>query len=358
MQLSDIRSLALEITSHCNIKCPQCSRTSAMGELAEFIELRHWNADTIVPNLELDKLSGLKFVRIEGDNGDALMHPDVDQIVSSIYHSANRPNILILTNGSMRSKQWWRNFGSKFSDRLIVQFSIDGLADTNHLYRVGANYSKVIENAQAFIDGGGTATQRCLIFEHNQHQIDDIRKTALSIGFKQLIVRPGDLFRFQTMPRWQVWLNGKTAHSIKPAAKLGTHDYSLYNYNHLKDYRDGSRGNSKLFDNGHNLDLLCPVMSTGEIAITYKGHLIPCCQHHADLYFDHPSNDSYKTLVGNPDHIDLNLQPLSKILSDPNYYGHRLEQSLVNNRLPRCQASCSNSIDQKLKKISFKKLDT
>jgi len=346
MQISDIHSLALEITSHCNIKCPQCSRTSPMGDLAEFIELRHWNVDKIITNLELDQLSGLKFVRIEGDNGDALMHPDVEQVIDSIYHCSSKPNILILTNGSMRSKQWWYNLGSKFSDRLIIQFSIDGLADTNHLYRVGANYAKAVENAQAFIAGGGVATQRCLMFEHNQHQLAEIAETALKIGFKQLIIKPGDIFRFQDMPQWQVWINGKIAHVIRPVAGLTVQDYARYEYNHLN--------NRRMFVSTAKLDFLCPNLATGEITITYKGHLIPCCMHHADLYFDHPDNYQYKKLVGDPDLIDLNLRTLGEILNDHNYYGHRLEQSLIDNRLPRCQAVCSSLIDQKLKKINFK----
>jgi len=346
MQLSDIKSLAFEITSHCNIKCPQCSRIRPDGELADFIELKHWNTDKILPNLELDSLTSLQFVKIEGDNGDALMHPNFEQIIDTVLNCNSRPNILVLTNGSLRTAAWWHALGAKFPDRLIVQFSIDGLDDTNHLYRVGASYKKIIENAQAFVNGGGVATQRCLIFDHNQHQIEQIVDTAKTIGFKQLIVKPGDLFRFQNQNSWQVWRNGKPAHIIKPAAMLNQQDYSKYNYNHLD--------NKNWFKKRSDLSLLCPVMATGAITITYKGHLIPCCMHQADLYFDHPDNVQYKTLVGNPDLIDLHVRTLGEILRDPDYYGHRLENSLVNNRLPRCQSCCSHAIDQKLKKINFK----
>lgn len=347
MNLLDIHSLAFEITSHCNIKCPQCSRIRPDGELADFIELRHWDVSKIMPNLELDRLTNLKHVRLEGDNGDALMHPDFEKIIDHVYHSQAKPNILILTNGSMRSAAWWRNFGSRFPGRLVVQFSIDGLADTSHLYRVGSNYHRVIENARAFISAGGIATQRCLIFKHNQHQLDEIRQVAKSTGFQQLIVIPGDIFRFQNRDHWQVWYKGQPAHVIRPATELNTQSYRRYEYNHLS--------NKRMFRSNADLDLLCPNLSTGEITITYKGHLIPCCMHHADLYFDHPSNDQYKKLVGNPDLIDLNQRSLGEILSDPDYYGRRLEQSLVNDRLSRCQSCCSHSVDQKLKTISFKK---
>ena len=38
-----------------------------------------------------------------------------------------------------------------------INFSIDGLADTNPTYRVNANWDKVIENVKTFIKAGGPA---------------------------------------------------------------------------------------------------------------------------------------------------------------------------------------------------------
>lgn len=51
LKIKDIQTLNLEITSHCNIKCPQCSRIDEDGELAEYVELEHWSRD-ILDNLE------------------------------------------------------------------------------------------------------------------------------------------------------------------------------------------------------------------------------------------------------------------------------------------------------------------
>lgn len=336
MKLSDITSLVFEITSHCNIKCPQCSRTDWDGSLAKFIELKHWNVDTIIPNLQLDQLSNLSFIRIEGDNGDALMHPNIERILDALYDLPNSPDVLILTNGSMRNTDWWYKIGSKYKNKLVVQFSIDGLEDTNHLYRVGSDYNKVIANAKAFISGGGTASQRCLIFQHNKHQLDKIFSTAKDIGFQQLIVKSGDEFRFQGWPQWQVWDKGHKSHIIYPISAIDNIDFNPYNYNTLP------RKNYQRMNN-----LICPIMKGGEITITYKGHLIPCCVYHADLYFDHPDNDAYRELVGDVNKIDLNIRSLGEILNDPEYYGHRLESSLKsNNRLAKCHSVCSRKIDK------------
>jgi MoaA/NifB/PqqE/SkfB family radical SAM enzyme len=64
-----------------------------------------------------------------------------------------------------------------------VVFSIDGLEDTNHLYRRNVRWSKVIDNAKAFIDAGGNAHWDMLVFEHNKHQVDEAHQLAKDMGF-------------------------------------------------------------------------------------------------------------------------------------------------------------------------------
>ena len=53
-----------------------------------------------------------------------------------------------------------------------VDFNIDGLQDTNHVYRKNTNFEKIIDNASAYIRMGGIAEWNYIVFKHNQHQID------------------------------------------------------------------------------------------------------------------------------------------------------------------------------------------
>jgi len=350
MKLSNIVSLALEVTSHCNIRCPQCSRINHDGEIAEYIKLKHWDIASILPNLSVEQMTNLSFVRIEGDNGDAIMHPDIVQIVEHFHNAPTKPYILILTNGSLRSTKWWQEFGERFQDRVRVQFSIDGMLDTHALYRVGADYTKTIDNAKALIAGGGDATRRCLIFAHNQHQLAEIKQASLDLGFGQLQIRPGDLFRFQGETEWPVFIKGREVHRIKPIENFNV-DFSEWEYDQypVNNYRDRSV----------NLGLLCPGLNSGEITITYQGHLIPCCMVHADMYFNRDFNVAYQTLVGDMDLMDLNLRTLDDILNDSEYYGHRLESMLGgDNRLAKCQSNCGEQIDNKVIKLSSRILSS
>ena len=64
-----------------------------------------------------------------------------------------------------------------------VIFAIDGLEDTNHLYRVNTNFNKIMENAKAFINAGGLARWDFIAFAHNEHQIEEAKALAEQMGF-------------------------------------------------------------------------------------------------------------------------------------------------------------------------------
>jgi hypothetical protein len=88
------------------------------------------------------------------------------------------------TNGGVRDAEWWRELASILNQpNDYVVFSIDGLEDTNHIYRRDVNWKTLINNAQSFIDAGGSAHWDMLIYRHNQHQVGDAEELARRMGF-------------------------------------------------------------------------------------------------------------------------------------------------------------------------------
>ena len=88
------------------------------------------------------------------------------------------------TNGALQNTAWWKQLAEIFSQSQdYVVFSIDGLQDTNHLYRRNCNWSKLIENAQAFISAGGSAHWDMLVYQHNEHQVEQCQQLAHDMGF-------------------------------------------------------------------------------------------------------------------------------------------------------------------------------
>lgn len=343
INISDIQVLALEVTSHCNIRCPQCSRTDWNGELAGFVELKNWDTDKILPNLRLDLMPNLKVFSLEGDNGDSAMHPHLEKIMDAAMQAPSAPYIYLVTNGSMRQPGWWASLAKNYASKLIIQFSIDGLRDTHPLYRVGSDYERVIKNAEAFIQAGGMAWHRCLVFQHNKHQLQEISDLARDMGFKKMIFRQGDEFRFQGQEQWPVYWKNKHTHTIRPVRPTSPEEYKRFEFDFSKYRFDPTKNQS-----------LCPYSRRGQLHITYKGHVLPCCMYQADLYLQHPSNDQFREFVGDVDRIDVNIRPLDQIFSDPDFYIRRLQHNLASDaRLPRCQADCGAQIDRNLTRPWF-----
>lgn len=180
-----LKVLDMELTNRCNAGCPLCVRTgtfkggvSRMMENQGTLDLPFETFSNMILSTTALKLDTISYC---GTFGDPLMHPDPMQI---FVHAAEAgiPQQVINTNGSIRSKKWWSQLGELPGVR--VQFAVDGLSDTNHIYRRFTDFEKIMENAQAFIDAGGVAEWDYIVFKHNEHQIDEARKLADDMGFK------------------------------------------------------------------------------------------------------------------------------------------------------------------------------
>jgi hypothetical protein len=89
------------------------------------------------------------------------------------------------TNGAIQSTFFWHALGLLFNQpQDYCVFSIDGLEDTNHVYRKNVNWEKLMSNVQAYIAAGGSAHWDMLVYKHNQHQVDACEQLARDMGFK------------------------------------------------------------------------------------------------------------------------------------------------------------------------------
>ena len=182
LNLDQIREIHIEPTSRCNLLCPQCARTDKSKPNSELpiLDLSHQVYEKVFTP-ELSKQ--FKHVYFCGNYGDPAVAPNLlDEI--SFLRKRGIPRITVFTNGGIRKSSWWKDLAgllNKSGDRVV--FSIDGLEDTNHLYRVNCKWQQVMDNCQAFIEGGGKARWDWLVFEHNYHQLEQGRQLSQKMGF-------------------------------------------------------------------------------------------------------------------------------------------------------------------------------
>jgi hypothetical protein len=185
LQLNDqkIQVLHLEPTDACNAACPQCLRETDIT--FDKNDLHHLTVEQIKSIVDVDTIKNLDKMFMCGDYGDPAAGKHTLEIYR--YFRSINPTITLgmNTNGGLRNIDWWQEIASTLNQpRDYVVFSIDGLEDTNHIYRVNVKWAKVLENAQAFIRAGGIAHWEMLVFEYNQHQVEQAQQMAKELGFK------------------------------------------------------------------------------------------------------------------------------------------------------------------------------
>lgn len=179
----DIKNLHLESTDLCQAACPACARET--DPVFNKKEQHHLDMQKILHVFDASQIIKLDKMYMCGNYGD----PAAGRYTMDIYHEFRKlnPNIVLgmNTNGALRNAAWWQELGSIINRRRdFVVFSIDGLADTNHVYRKNVDWDKLITNVKSYIAAGGNAHWDMLVYQHNQHQVEDCKQLAKDLGFK------------------------------------------------------------------------------------------------------------------------------------------------------------------------------
>ena len=287
LSVDQITSLDLEISSYCVASCPMCPRN--------FYGMKH-NAGysvTSISQKNFQKVFGkkfvnrLKFVKFNGNFGDFNMNPEAAQIVEYLRENNKNVDIEIHTNGHSRDAIFWRRLANS---NPTVCFDLDGLEDTHHLHRVGTSFSRVIKNAKSFIDAGGQAIWKMILFDHNKHQVTECRKLAHELGFCDFcVVNDGrnDAFVFNN--------DGSYSHTIgTPQHRKPTDAHELLQWK--KAHKWSSAVKVKKTIN-------CQAILDRRIFMSSNGDIFPCCwlgfsptKYDGDL---HHGNSQLKKLMGN-----------------------------------------------------------
>ena len=179
----DIRVLHLEPTDVCQAACPMCARETDLDFRKD--QRHHLSLPQIQEHCTDVMIEQLDKMFMCGNYGD----PAAGLHTLEIYRYFRRINPAIVlgmnTNGGIGTTFWWHALAQIFNQpKDYVVFSIDGLEDTNGYYRVNVVWHKVMQNAQAFIAGGGSAHWDMLVYRHNEHQVDACERLARDMGFR------------------------------------------------------------------------------------------------------------------------------------------------------------------------------
>lgn len=191
-----IRSIHVELSTFCNLACPQCPRTFG-DEPNPNLVLQQLYLEDIERLIPPEDICQLKQILLCGNYGEPAMAKDALEIVQYIRSVSPTIKIEFKTNGSLRTPQWWMALSEAIGNYGWVDFAVDGLEDTNHLYRRGAKWVTLIENIKAYASTKKSHFRiETLLFGHNVHQKEAIRELGAELG----VMNPETCARFKLEP--------------------------------------------------------------------------------------------------------------------------------------------------------------
>lgn len=293
INLHDVRWIHIELTTNCQASCPLCPRNdfgySVRDDYPQVeLSLEDWQ------KIFSENLCNPYKLLFNGNFGDPLMASSLLDILDDCFTRWPWIKVEISTNGGIRSESWWANFGERYKKNVHVIFCIDGLEDTNELYRIGVPFNKALGNAKAFIAGGGKASWRMIKFKHNEHQFDEAEKLSKSCGFESFIItnhgrNDGFVYTSET-DGYFISPPGESIEQKVPTSNKGfvaTKENSIGYVNFLKSRWVEYSGN-----------IACHVKENNTFYISANGDIYPCCWigHYPQQYTGWYTN--FKEVIG------------------------------------------------------------
>lgn len=297
-----------EPTDKCNSACPMCPRYTYEGFEIGTLENTEWTLEGFKKAWPVEFIKDLWKILACGNYGDPCACKEFVDIYEYVREINSGIGLACNTNGSLRTKDWWARLGAVMREDQnpgnYCTFSLDGLEDTNHLYRRNTNWKKIMENAQAFIDAGGIAHWDYIVFEHNEHQVEEARQLALKMGFKNFNVKRTTRWASYTDNKgsYPVYWKGQHLYDLKqPDDEKFKHNFEDANYFKQSKYQSitlddfknmiGVDNQDQRWANGkwniihlNELNIACrsvkdvrPHQPTNEIFVSAGGHVAPCC---------------------------------------------------------------------------------
>lgn len=195
--LENLNAIHFELSSKCNAACPGCPRfifnspnvnKNLVQQDISFENFQSWLSPYI-----LKKIKNWIFC---GTHGDPMTCRDLLDIIAYVC-KFSPGSIQINTNGGIRNERFYKTLGEilytaskKDGISREVVFSLDGLSDTNHIYRRNVKWEKAFSNLKSFAKTGAKTAWDYLRFYYNNHQIDEARALAKSLNVEFRLKNP------------------------------------------------------------------------------------------------------------------------------------------------------------------------
>ncbi len=294
-----------------------CPRTAPGGRTNPKLPIAELRLEDIQAILPENFIKQLEQIYLCGNYGDPLAASETIEILE--YFRAINPSMKlgVHTNGSGRGRDWWQRL-AKIVD--YCRFGIDGLHDTNAIYRRNTNFARILSSIRSFVDAGGHGEWDFLVFRHNEHEVEAAQVLARELGLRAFNVKATSRFLShstgQVSDRYPILDEaGRTIFLLQQP------DNSRWRNPALDDHSATTNNRKSYLDYLNNTSIQCKAAKHRSIYITAEAYIAPCCWlgsfYRENSSRDDDEHDFLAHIGGDPAPLDLRSHDIRSIIDGP-----------------------------------------
>lgn len=334
--IDNLTTINAELSNYCNAACPMCNRYDWDLNLVKGkVNNSYTSLDVFKEKIGVKVVKQLRRLYSCGIYGDGATNPECLEIYEFLRKHNPKMSLSLHSNGGTRSKEFWAELAKL---GVSVVFAIDGLQDTNHLYRRNVKWENLMTNVNSFLDNKGEAKWQFLIFKHNQEQVQQAKKLSKQMGFVDFYTNYSDR-----------WTDFDPEGNFRDVDTIDLGDYKIEKPEQPKHiFPPGSDNESvhldsepdakKDVDSFMTRKINCQSCHNNnyEIYLMANGYVSPCC------YLGDLKLHECKNIIDDYDKVNINHTPLEEILEGK--FFKDLENGIAgasnSYRLQSCYSTC------------------
>ncbi|MBU0996170.1 MAG: SynChlorMet cassette radical SAM/SPASM protein ScmE [Proteobacteria bacterium] len=164
------RSVDIDITSQCNLRCTYCYHFTSAGDVKTDLPTEAWLAF-------FEELKQYAIMDVTLAGGEPLIRKDIKELISGIVR--NKMRFSVLTNGTLLAEDM-ASFLYDTGRCNFVQVSIDGSSPAVHdRFRGRGSFAKAVNGIRILKKYHVPVTVRVTVHPHNVHDLDNISSFLL-----------------------------------------------------------------------------------------------------------------------------------------------------------------------------------
>ena len=324
-----IDHLHIEVSSICTLKCPRCPR----AEVPETLLNKQLNLDFFKDQITEARIRDIRMINFCGNDGDPIYCKEFLEICRWIKNVNPTIIIRIVTNGSYKTPEWWKELAEILNDSDEITWSLDGWDnESNNKYRVNSDWDSIIAGIKSFFQHNQTTYRAwgMIPFKFNQDMIEYQKEMAKSLGFDQFRITRSSKFGYYLTRFYNDGedpLQPKTD-LISPTKKYQVTLYDLNERTRPVDWTIYKK--RRLMLPSELKEKSCLVGDVG-VYVNSQGEFYPCCWSGNRYDLNNYWIEMAKTK------FNLKLRTLDAILADPFW-----QTEFMNFDSPICVEKCSH----------------